>query len=670
MKEGIDIEIFFDTPSIADIHKTVSSIINQLNLSHIKHNIFFSNVSQNSDCPKEIARITDAGLKVSKSSQNYKYFLSIKSGDILSSSYIYKAIHYLKNNPVTYVCPEYTFQKISQSDIIVTSINNNRLISQIKSPLINQQKLLSKDKDTVKSTTIKDTCLVCSTYQGNFYHYFKNLKQTDTYFDSPLFQPSKISDFKPSTKSPNIIPGIIKSLRKDLSTILRRNRRSNEFNNHNYHYDPVIPYISPEIKHELNLLSSINYDYKGFESMRFFDVVKDADQTALSLFKNMQSVSHNLHNDHYDYIMILPWIISGGADLFAINYLNTIATIKPNYKILALLTNGTRPSLPVSKLNLADNIEVLDLSTIIENYNDQDKSSLELLHSLINVLSPKTIHIMASKLGYDCVIKYGDHLRNNTKIIFTSYNYLVNNKGEYTGYSVEELPRAYRPGDIITTDNTKSKLLWTDHYGFIENDILVHNQLFDTSRLPETTPTSKNGINILWAAHVRPEKNPEILLPIAESLAKDNIQIYCYGLFNPDNWETRQNPLNTNIANLHYCGPYENFFTDINLAKYDLFLYTSHSDGTPNVVLEAGLAGLPIVSTSVGGIPNAIGSEATLINDSNSSAEFIAAIRNVLANHEESINKARLLQKKLIKKHSKEHFIEQVKEMLQRSNNE
>jgi glycosyltransferase involved in cell wall biosynthesis len=58
------------------------------------------------------------------------------------------------------------------------------------------------------------------------------------------------------------------------------------------------------------------------------------------------------------------------------------------------------------------------------------------------------------------------------------------------------------------------------------------------------------------------------------------------------------------MKRVFFCGAVTNPYSQ--LANYDLFVLSSRSDNLPIALLEAMLAGLPIVATSVGGIPELI----------------------------------------------------------------
>ena len=72
------------------------------------------------------------------------------------------------------------------------------------------------------------------------------------------------------------------------------------------------------------------------------------------------------------------------------------------------------------------------------------------------------------------------------------------------------------------------------------------------------------------------------------------------------------------------------------LAAADLLVLTSHTEGIPGAVIEAGLSGLPCASTSVGGVPHVIadGESGRLVHDRDPDA-FAAAVLDVIEHRDE-----------------------------------
>jgi glycosyltransferase involved in cell wall biosynthesis len=67
------------------------------------------------------------------------------------------------------------------------------------------------------------------------------------------------------------------------------------------------------------------------------------------------------------------------------------------------------------------------------------------------------------------------------------------------------------------------------------------------------------------------------------------------------------------------------------MAAFDVLALTSRTEGTPMVLLEAMWAGLPIVATAVGGVPDVVSAGEASLCPSGGSKEFAAAIQALAA---------------------------------------
>ena len=66
-------------------------------------------------------------------------------------------------------------------------------------------------------------------------------------------------------------------------------------------------------------------------------------------------------------------------------------------------------------------------------------------------------------------------------------------------------------------------------------------------------------------------------------------------------------------------------------AAADVLVLTSRTEATPGVLIEAGMAGLPVVAARVGAVPEIVDDEGTgLLVDSDRPAEFAAAVERLL----------------------------------------
>lgn len=654
------INLVLNSLNYSDFYHTILSIERQIGIGYRK--IYLNLVKENKylgddlDCFKDEIYNNGYTKYPEYKNQKFRYILDIKNGDIISHDFLYKAIRLLENKKYSVICPEYSigFSKEKPEAEVFNSVYLSRVY------LLDNDKLNSGDVDFL---FLKDSCVIFYSDE-NYKPYLipdrvifniKNTKKIKYKKDTPINVYNKLNLFLKNIslrlcrKSPFLL-----SVR---NYIAYRYLRVLEKNNSTHFY------ISEVLNRNISRLSEIDVRLSTFNRRKF---TMSNTMLGENIYNNSISEYVNMVNeikDNYKYVLVLPWLIEGGVDLFAINYCNTISEIYPEERILIITTNYFKNSKinEIKKLNA--NIDFLELNNFIHNNIDRDLNLKYLLISILSKINFKYLHIMMSKVGYETVREIGQSLRaQGVKVIFSSYNYIEESDGRITGYSVDDLPNLYNPGDTITTDNSASRDLWINNFGIRERDILVHSQKFDKKNIKPKFKISARP-RILWASHIRKEKNPQILPLIAKGVS-DLADIECYGTFNPEEWETNSNPIINSVSNLKYRGSYSNFFRDIDISKYDLFLYTSKYDGTPNVIIEAIIAGLPIITSSIGGIPDLVGENAIKVLNPDNPEEFIEAIKFAINNFSKSRAKAVKLQDKIKEITSSDYFKNQVERML------
>lgn len=388
----------------------------------------------------------------------------------------------------------------------------------------------------------------------------------------------------------------------------------------------------------------------------FYETISLEHYQAATVYKQIiDSLSH----DSYDYILFLPWVIKGGADLFAINYANSIARAEPSKNVLVITTlNAISPW----KNKLSSEIDVVDFGILTHNLHPSVQTRV--MEHLIENSGASNLHIMNSEFAYNFIISHSQYIKESQKkLVVTSFSQSTNNIGRIFGYSHTHVPLVYDLAQLITTDNKAVADMWVSEYGFDRSKIRVHSQPI---HLPNLTLLPKNKhddpTRILWASRLCPEKQPKLVIDIANKLKDSNVHIDMYGQIDDDfNVEfLKQLP-----SNVTYHGSYDGF-SSLNPTSYDIYLYTSLFDGMPNSVLEAGSYSLPVVASSVGGLPELIHHQKNgmLVKDIKNAQEYADYIKELVDNKDRAMEIGAAMRKQLEKNFSEESHKRDIIELL------
>ncbi|MDQ2942596.1 MAG: glycosyltransferase [Candidatus Dormibacteraeota bacterium] len=159
---------------------------------------------------------------------------------------------------------------------------------------------------------------------------------------------------------------------------------------------------------------------------------------------------------------------------------------------------------------------------------------------------------------------------------------------------------------------------------------------------------TRDTFNIGWVGRISREKGPDILLEALPLLKDLPVHVTMIGEgAERDRFERRAKELHVE-QRVSWRG--EVAAASRLMAAFDLFVNSSRTEGTPITLFEAMHAGVPIVATSVGGVPDVVsGNEAILIQPEDRAA-LASAIREVYQSRAEAGTRSAAARKRLAEK--------------------
>lgn len=393
-------------------------------------------------------------------------------------------------------------------------------------------------------------------------------------------------------------------------------------------------------KFELLLFPSL----KIFKDLEF----RNYQQQKYDVVSYYRQVIKKIKVSEYSHIFIVPWLRPGGADLGVLHHVNTLSS-EFNKKCLVVTTEDAASEW-FSKLH--PSISVLEFGRITcpVSFDEQ----VRVLTRLVLDLRPSVIHLINSRLGWEMMVRYGVGLKEYMKVYTSCFCDDIDLEGKEVGYGRDYLPRAYQAIDAVFSDQKTYPRELVAHYGY-------DPELFKTLYFPTNIPKEfslKKGKKVLWAGRVARQKRPELLLMIAQQLPEVVFDLWGTVGDSGDVIHALQS-----CENVKFKGPYEGFST-LPLEDYGAFLYTSAWDGLPNILLEAASAGLPIVTSNVGGIKEIIDMDAGYIVENGDVKDYIAFIQHIIFEGGSDIaDKAEAAYQRCLERHSFQNWCKQLEDV-------
>lgn len=330
---------------------------------------------------------------------------------------------------------------------------------------------------------------------------------------------------------------------------------------------------------------------------------------------------------------------------------------------------------------LNDKLKETGIKTIIIKRLQRDVSifdDIAVFFELLKIIKeerPNVIHLNSSKIGglgalvgriYN-LIKY----REKARIIFTAHGWAFNEPRKFMQKTIIELISwitvvlshkvitvsefDYRQGISMPFVGSKIKVIHNgiSKINFLEKD-LARQKLFENTKIKISDQTTLIGT----ISELHKNKGLEYAIEALEKLPKESKNVALVIIGEGEEREhintlIKKNKLNKKV----YLIGYKDNASSL-IKAFDIFILPSIKEGLPYVLLEAGMAKLPTISTDTGGIPEIIDDmESGILIQTKNPLEITKAIEYMLSNKSKMDEFGQELYAKMKKKFSTEKML-------------
>lgn len=370
-----------------------------------------------------------------------------------------------------------------------------------------------------------------------------------------------------------------------------------------------------------------------------------------------QALRDRMEGASPDCIFFVPSLAVGGAERVAVNLATAISRLNPAAVIAFVQTEADckdalswgAADAKFHVISVADEISGLPRNV-----------SSQIIANFIQTIDCHDIIIANSASAWDMIEQYGKALSSIVDIHVFAFCYDFDAYGRRAGYAWTHLSHCINEITTVVSDNLTTAGEIASDLGFESAALTKFAILYQpapairqrTSAKLHPLCAIKTRPTVLWAGRFSPQKDLGLGLSIARACPEMTF-VFAGGDVGDSGFAREEIPLNVTFA-----GHYRNF-SDLLTGDLQLFLYTSAWDGLPNVLLEAGSAGLKIVTREVGGVPELISTRTGWPLAANAPATaFAAALRDAAAAGAEKVQE---LQKLISERHTPQRLADQVR---------
>lgn len=309
---------------------------------------------------------------------------------------------------------------------------------------------------------------------------------------------------------------------------------------------------------------------------------------------------------------------------------------------VVLITTEDGGALPPGRL--PEGVRVLDMSSWAARLPAKQRQRL--LVELIRSLKAEVVFNVNSRTLWDALVPYGDALAASCRIVPCLLCEERSALGHRTGYPLTRFYRHFDQAGAVCTDShylaekLRSAFLVPPEQA---DKLIVLPGPVDATIPLAPAPRPSARPQVFWAGRLDPQKRPDLLFDIARLVPGAQFRVWGAEVMGSGTDAFGRIPGNVTLE-----GRYD-AFTDLPLQEAAVFLYTSGWDGVPQILLEAAMAGLPIVGTAVGGTPEVLDASLSFpVPETAGPESYATRLGQVFADPDQARKQALTLRERLV----------------------
>ncbi|GIX13765.1 MAG: hypothetical protein KatS3mg118_1724 [Paracoccaceae bacterium] len=303
-----------------------------------------------------------------------------------------------------------------------------------------------------------------------------------------------------------------------------------------------------------------------------------------------------------DHLVVMPWLEIGGAERVGVWHHGAARALGMDSAML--LCDGAM----VAPQFAEHAGQIINLPGLYEEEFATEFRALpirlrcEAVIAALEVLSPRFVQLVHSYVGYTTFAGAETAARARAmvgRLMVSCFCAHIHPSGIYDGY-FRYVPDLAPHADRFVFDNSWYRDELVQRFGLPDRQTSVLH--YPVVRIDPVTPPEGSN-RVLWASRLDAQKNPGILARIAAALPELEFLVFGSAVLQDEPLDWAVMP-----PNVHHRGG----FTEPAQLPVDevfAFLYTARFDGMPNILLEMGARGVPLVTPRIGGVADYLGED-------------------------------------------------------------